>query len=173
MHTIDTSTQTFIDGFLNTQFSFENQFLRASFIAFMPNQSNASFATEEQMENNKGFTYAQLKSTYKSSFNRVDDSGEVLNDNATTFNFKLKFPRTYLDKNGVTLSQFKTFFDENFVGKRMVFFPTLGETQSSKGQGDKRIVIPYHTESEIHPDFDLKAFMEVHKKDNSKTEKKA
>lgn len=152
---------SYVDSFESKLFSFDTQKQRMTIVGFMPQQANSNSAKDEQGIERIWF---QVVGIYESSYNRVDESGEVhTNDNSTIKTIVVKFKGDHLKKYGVSTSMLKNFIDENYVGKKMIVFPTSEEKQSKKTIENKEgkkftVPLPNQTECEVLQDFDLWKF---------------
>lgn len=152
-------------------FSFDNQFLRASAISIFPIQANSSVTDIEDSltGGKKSMTWYQLIAQYKSVYTSNSETGEVLSDNATVKQMKIKFPPESIQ--GVTASRFKDFFDTHFVGKKSLILPTISESQSFDRQGGKAIPVKNSTDILVDPSFKLIDYIKEYE-DKQKLEKK-
>jgi len=145
--------------------SLQNQHDRISFIGVLPIQANANYnkATKKDPE-----TYwAQLLVNFSSAYQRIDEAGQISDDNKSLKTLVVSFPKKYLDDNQISISQFTDFFEREYVAKKFLVLPVTEEKQAfqSQGSGDniKKIPIKNQTKVSIDPNFDLKAFMVSHK----------
>lgn len=132
-------------------------FSRSSEITFVPVQANAS--------SSEGNDWSHLVCTYKSRYSAQDSAGNPIDsDNATMKTLKIKFSKEAMT--GVTPKLFKSFFDDNFVGKKPIKLPVLVEMPVYVNK------IPQKNETQVvvAPDFSLSEFISNYSK---KPEQKA
>jgi len=151
-----------LNSFLNEQPTLQNQHKRISLIGALPQQCNVSYQKDKE-----GVTryWAQLLCNFKSSYNRVDEQGELHDDNSSIKTLVIKFPMDYLQKQKVSTNDFKSFFDEHFVQKHFIVLPIKEEKQSYQFVDDKRTPIKNQSEALIDSDFDLNNFIAEFTKD--------
>ena len=140
----------------------QNQHNRVSFIGVLPIQANANYNKADNK--NPESYWAQLLVNFSSKYQRIDETGQISDDNKSLKTLVISFPRKYLDDNQITTSIFTNFFEREYVGKRFLILPVTEEKQSFQNQGDKRVPIKNQTKVEIDPSFDIRAFMDSHKK---------
>lgn len=136
-------------------FSFENQFLRSSVIAFMPIQANAS-ATEVDDSSTGGkrqMSWYQLIGQFKSAYSANSETGEAMKDNATVKTMKIKFPPECTEN--ITASRFKEFMDAHFVGKKSITLPIVSESPSFDRQNGKSTPVKNSVDILVDPSFKL------------------
>lgn len=148
-----TAVTNHINQFSNLSFSFENMHKRTTLIGFLPLQANASF---DKDENGVERYWFQLLGNFKSSYNRTDENGEQHDDNASVKTLTVKFPMSYLAKHGVTSSQIKKYFDDNYVGKKFIFLPVTEEKQKFEFHDKKRVPVKNVSECSIDDSFNLR-----------------
>ena len=139
----------------------QNQHNRISFIGVLPIQANANYNKADK--NNPENYWAQLLVNFSSKYQRIDETGQVSDDNKSLKTLVISFPRKYLDDNNITTTIFTDFFEKEYVAKKFLILPVTEEKQAYQNQGDKRIPIKNQTKVEIDPNFDLRAFMASHK----------
>lgn len=137
----------------NVPFSFETQFLRNSVISVMPIQANSSTNVDEKDGVKTTSSWFQLIAQYKSSYSSNSDTGEVLPDNATVKQMKIKFPPETVV--GVSPARFKAFMDTHYVGKKSIILPTISESQSFDRAGGKSVPVKNSTDILVDPRFRL------------------
>jgi len=139
----------------------QNQHNRISFIGVLPIQANANYnkANKDKPES----YWAQLLVNFSSKYQRIDETGQVSDDNKSLKTLVISFPRKYLDDNNITTTIFTDFFEKEYVAKRFLILPVTEEKQAYQTQGEKKIPIKNQTKVEIDPNFDLRAFMASHK----------
>ena len=140
-----------VEGFLKTAPTLNNMEDTISLKGFMPIQSNTNIDDET-----KQIAWAQLICTYKNEYGRVDEkTGESIQDNATHKKLIVKFPKHYLESHSIKSSEFKSFFDGNFVKKQRIVLPVSDERQSFDGKNP----IKNQSEVTISNSFDLRGFI--------------
>ena len=149
---------SYVDSFESLPYSFENQKKRMSFVGFMPQQCNANSALDKDGIER---TWFQVAGLYESSYDRKDENGELHSqDNSTIKTLIVKFKADHLKKYGVSTSMLKDFLTKNYVGKKMLVLPTTEEKQSTKKQGDNKVIpVLNQTECVVLEDFDLYLFI--------------
>ncbi len=152
---------TIVDQFESETPSLQNQHNRISLIGVLPIQANANYNKADK--NNPESYWAQLLVNFSSKYQRIDESGQVTDDNKSLKTLVISFPKKFLDNNQISTSQFTEFFEREYVARKFVMLPVTEEKQAFQVQGDKKIPIKNQTKVEIDPSFDLKAFMESHK----------
>jgi hypothetical protein len=148
---------THIEAYENLGFSFENMHKRTSLIGILPIQANAS---SEKDENGVERFWCHLVANYKSTYTRQDEHGELHDDNASLKTLLIKFPMDMLQKNQITSSQFKNFFDKEYCGKKFLFLPVSEEKQKFDTVGKNRVPVKNVTECTIDPSFNLAEFFQ-------------
>ena len=141
--------------------SLQNQHNRISLIGVLPIQANANYNKADK--NNPESYWAQLLVNFSSTYQRIDETGQVSDDNKSLKTLVISFPRKFLDANQVSTSQFTEFFEKEYVAKKFLILPVTEEKQAFQVQGDKKIPIKNQTKVEIDSNFDLKLFMSSHK----------
>jgi hypothetical protein len=137
----------------NVPFSFENQFLRNSVISIMPIQANSSTNVDEKDGVKTTSSWFQLIAQYKSPYSSNTDTGELLTDNATVKQMKIKFPPDSVE--GVSPARFKAFMDTHYVGKKSIILPTISESQSFDRANGKSTPVKNSTDILVDPKFKL------------------
>lgn len=137
----------------NVPFSFENQFLRNSVISIMPIQANSSTNVDEKDGVKTTSSWFQLIAQYKSAYSSNTDTGELLTDNATVKQMKIKFPPDSVE--GVSPARFKAFMDTHYVGKKSIILPTISESQSFDRANGKSTPVKNSTDILVDPKFKL------------------
>ena len=154
-----------VDQFESKTPSLQNQHDRITFIGFLPIQANANYNKADKK--NPESYWAQLLVNFSSSYQRIDESGQVSDDNKSLKTLVISFPKKYLDNNNISISQFTEFFEREYVARKFLVLPVTEEKPAFQiqGSGDnaKKIPIKNQTKAEIDPSFDLKVFMDSHK----------
>lgn len=153
---------SFISQFIEQKdaltFSFENQYLRFSYISILPIQANTSSGKDETT--GKETSWCQLTAQYKVAYDRVDEKGEVYeDDNATVKTIFIKFGYDYMKKYNITGSELIKFFRENFVGKRFLTLPVGEETPVFEFKNNARNIVKNQSQVRIDDEFDISAFI--------------
>jgi hypothetical protein len=130
-------------------------FTKTSVITFIPIQANAS-------SNEDSGDWAHLVCTYKSRYSALDGAGNPIDtDNATVKTLKVKFSKESMT--GVTPKMFKSFFDDNFVGKKEISLHVTGELPVYTN----KILVKNETQAVVVPDFKLLDFINQNNKQKS------
>ena len=98
---------------------------------------------------------------------RVDETGQTTEDNKSLKTLVIKFSQKYLDNNQITTASFIEFFEREYVAKKFLILPVTEEKpefQNADKKGDEKVLLRNKTKVEIDPSFNLKAFMDSHKK---------
>lgn len=140
----------------------QNQHDRTSFIAVLPIQANANY-TKPDKDNLETY-WAQLLVNFSSDYQRTDELGQVTDDNKSLKTLVISFPKAFLDKNQVSISEFTSFFEAHYIAKKFLFIPVSEEKQSFQYQNGKSIPIKNQTKVTIDSNFDFRAFISSHKK---------
>lgn len=156
----------YIEKNTNLTFSFDNQYKRFSYITFFPIQANSSNDTDET---GKKIFWFQLVSVYKTSYQSVNEVGEVSQDNATPKTLYVKFPMQYLLDQKLTADKVRKFFTDNFVGKKFITLPVGEEMPVFEFKNNVRNIVKNCSQVNIDENFDLQAFINEFEK--SKTTK--
>lgn len=140
----------------------QNQHNRLSLIGFLPIQANANYSKSD--DKSSEFCWAQLLVSFMTKYPRVDETGQTTEDNKSLKTLVIKFPPKYLSDNNITVSMFTEFFEREYVGKKFLILPVTEEKQAFHTYGKQQVPTKNKTEVEIDPEFNLKAFMDSHKK---------
>lgn len=135
----------------------ENQHTRFTYITFLPIQLNSSFNIDEKGV--KTFWF-QLVSNYKSSYQSIDENGEISDENAVIKTLTVKFPMEYITKQKLKISDLKTFFEKNFVNKKFLTLPVEEEMPVFELKNNIRNLVKNHTQTNISEHFNLKEFID-------------
>ena len=146
----------YIEKNTNLTFSFDNQYKRFSYITFFPIQANSSNDTDEA---GKKTFWFQLVSTYKSTYQSINEVGEVSQDNATVKTLYVKFPMQYLLDQKLTADKVRKFFTDNFVGKKFITLPVGEEMPVFEFKNNVRNIVKNCSQVSIDENFDLQAFI--------------
>lgn len=146
----------YIEKNTNLSFSFESQFKRFSYITFFPIQANSSNDTDEQ---GKKIFWFQLVSTYKSTYQSINELGEISQDNATVKTLYIKFPMQYLLDQKLTADKVRKFFTDNFVGKKFITLPVGEEMPVFEFKNNVRNIVKNCSQVNIDENFDLQVFI--------------
>lgn len=146
----------YIEKNTNLTFSFENQYKRFSYITFFPIQANSSNDTDEA---GKKIFWFQLVATYKSTYQSVNELGEISQDNATVKTLYVKFPMQYLLNQKLTADKVRKFFTDNFVGKKFITLPVGEEMPVFEFKNNVRNIVKNCSQVSIDENFDLQVFI--------------
>lgn len=156
----------YIEKNTNLTFSFDNQYKRFSYITFFPIQANSSNDTDEA---GKKTFWFQLVATYKSTYQSINELGEISQDNATVKTLYVKFPMQYLLDQKLTADKVRKFFTDNFVGKKFMTLPVGEEMPVFEFKNNVRNIVKNCSQVNIDENFDLQVFINEFEK--SKTTK--
>lgn len=146
----------YIEKNTNLSFSFDNQYKRFSYITFFPIQANSSNDTDEQ---GKKIFWFQLVATYKSTYQSINELGEISQDNATVKTLYVKFPMQYLLDQKLTADKVRKFFTDNFVGKKFITLPVGEEMPVFEFKNNVRNIVKNCSQVNIDENFDLQVFI--------------
>ncbi|MCZ6171740.1 hypothetical protein [Campylobacter ureolyticus] len=146
----------YIEKNTNLTFSFDNQYKRFSYITFFPIQANSSNDTDEQ---GKKTFWFQLVATYKSTYQSINELGEISQDNATVKTLYVKFPMQYLLDQKLTADKVRKFFTDNFVGKKFITLPVGEEMPVFEFKNNVRNIVKNCSQVNIDENFDLQVFI--------------
>ncbi|QKF64229.1 hypothetical protein [Campylobacter corcagiensis] len=147
---------SYIEKNNNLAFSFENQYKRFSYISFLPIQANSSYSIDE--EGKKSFWF-QLVASYKTSYQSINEDGEINQDNATLKTLYVKFSMEYLTTLKINVDKLKKFFNDNFVGKKFITLPVGEEMPVFDFKNNIRNLVKNSSQVNIDESFDLNAFI--------------